>query len=134
MDQDRQEVARLGEEVHNLRAENSELRRRPGAKEANLRTAELRKQVDELHECLRRRNPDSLLSLVKACEPPPAERRELREFQRHVEDLEEKLAERDVLYDRRVRALRAQYDHLRHEYTRRAEGGRIPGADAGPST
>ena len=31
------------------------------------------------------------------------------------------LQERDAMYDRQMRGLRAQYDHMRHEYERRAE-------------
>ncbi|CAE8632017.1 unnamed protein product, partial [Polarella glacialis] len=122
MVEDRMEVARLAEELRASRGENAELRRRPGAKEASRRTAELRKQIEELQECLRKRHPDSILALVKACEPPPEQRRELRELQGKVEELEAQLAERDELYDRRVRALRAQYDHMRLEFERRAEG------------
>lgn len=130
MEEDRLQVERLEDEVHGLRSECSELRRRPSAKEANRRVAELRKQVEELSECLRKRHPDSLLSLVKACEPPPEERRELRELRARVEELEGKLADRDTMYDRRVRALRAQYDHLRQEYERRL-GSSASGAGGG---
>eukprot|EP00443_Scrippsiella_acuminata_P020551 CAMPEP_0115184930 /NCGR_PEP_ID=MMETSP0270-20121206/9211_1 /TAXON_ID=71861 /ORGANISM="Scrippsiella trochoidea, Strain CCMP3099" /LENGTH=1881 /DNA_ID=CAMNT_0002598021 /DNA_START=98 /DNA_END=5743 /DNA_ORIENTATION=- len=132
MEDDRREVERLDEEVRTLRVENSELRRRPSAKEANRRVAEMRKQIDELSECLRKRNPDSILSLVKACEPPPEERRELRELRGRVTELEAKLSDRDTMYDRRVRALRAQYDQLRHEYERRS-GGEDAGAMQGGS-
>lgn len=124
MEEDRRQVERLDEELRILRSENSELRRRPSTKEANRRVAELRKQVDELQECLRKRHPDSLLSLVKACEPPPEERRELRELRERVAELEGKIVERDTMYDRQVRSLRAQYDHLRDEYERRIEAGR----------
>jgi len=127
MEEDRKEVARLGEELRALRGENSELRRRPGTKEANKRIAELRKQIEELQECLRKRHPDSILALVKACEPGPEEKRELRELKQKVEDLQAQLEDRDALYDRRVRALRAQYDHMRHEYERRVERARVPG-------
>eukprot|EP00930_Biecheleria_cincta_P102407 TRINITY_DN9412_c1_g1_i4.p1 TRINITY_DN9412_c1_g1~~TRINITY_DN9412_c1_g1_i4.p1 ORF type:complete len:1864 (+),score=558.09 TRINITY_DN9412_c1_g1_i4:73-5664(+) len=130
METDRQEVARLGEQIRALHSENADLRRRPGAKEANRRTAELRKQVDELQECLRKRHPDSILALMKAAEPPSEERKEVREMRAKVEELEAQLAERDVLYDRRVRSLRAQYDHMRHEYERRTEGGRSTVGDA----
>eukprot|EP00929_Paragymnodinium_shiwhaense_P049187 TRINITY_DN24827_c0_g1_i1.p1 TRINITY_DN24827_c0_g1~~TRINITY_DN24827_c0_g1_i1.p1 ORF type:complete len:1923 (+),score=632.60 TRINITY_DN24827_c0_g1_i1:285-6053(+) len=122
MDEDRKEVARLAEDMHALRLENAELKRRPGAKEAGRRNAELRKQVDELQECLRKRNPDSILALIKACEPKPEDRKELRDLQGRVAELEGKLAEREMLYDRQVRAMRAQYDHIRHEYEKRQTG------------
>eukprot|EP00927_Polykrikos_kofoidii_P067134 TRINITY_DN6264_c0_g1_i1.p1 TRINITY_DN6264_c0_g1~~TRINITY_DN6264_c0_g1_i1.p1 ORF type:complete len:1973 (-),score=493.75 TRINITY_DN6264_c0_g1_i1:293-6211(-) len=132
MEEDRKEVARLAEQLRNAQAENAELRRRPSAKEAGRRVAELRRQVDELQECLRKRHPDSLLSLVKACEPRPEERKEVRDLRAQVEQLEAKLEEREALYDRQVRALRAQYDHIRHEYERRTETrSRTNGLEAG---
>jgi len=127
MEDDRREAVHLSEEVRRLRTENSELKRRPGAKEANRRTAELQKQVGQLQESLRKRHPDSILSLVKACEPRPEERRELRDLRSRVEELEAKLSERDATYDRQVRALRAHYDHMRQEYEKRAEV-RAPGS------
>ena len=121
MEEDRRQVLRLGEELRSALGENAELRKHP-AKEASKKIAELRKQNEELHECLRKRHPDSLLALIKACEPPPEEKRKLSELKGRVLELETQLAEQDALYDRRVRALRAQYDHMRHEYERRASG------------
>jgi len=107
------------------------LKRRPGTKETNRRTAELQKQVDQLTESLRKRNPDSILNLMKACEPKPEEKKELRTLTAKVEELETKLNERDQTYDRQVRALRAHYDHLRLEYEKRAgSGGDTGTADA----
>ena len=125
MEEDRRQVLRLGEELRAALGENAELRKRP-AKEASKKIAELRKQNEELHECLRKRHPDSLLALIKACEPPPEEKRKLSELKGRVVELEAQLAEQDALYDRRIRALRAQYDHMRHEYERRAAINRVP--------
>ncbi|OLP76422.1 Centrosomal protein of 162 kDa [Symbiodinium microadriaticum] len=125
MEEDRRQVLRLGEELRAALGENAELRKRP-AKEASKKIAELRKQNEELHECLRKRHPDSLLALIKACEPPPEEKRKLSELKGRVAELEAQLAEQDALYDRRIRALRAQYDHMRHEYERRAAINRVP--------
>ncbi|CAE7689721.1 HYDIN [Symbiodinium sp. CCMP2592] len=125
MEEDRRQVLRLGEELRAALGENAELRKRP-AKEASKKIAELRKQNDELHECLRKRHPDSLLALIKACEPPPEEKRKLSELKGRILELEAQLAEQDALYDRRIRALRAQYDHMRHEYERRAAINRVP--------
>jgi len=130
MEEDHRKVVQLNEDVRLLRAENSELKRKPGAKEVSRRAAELQKQVDELQECLRKRNPDSILSLVKACEPRPEERKELRDLKARVEELEAKLVDRDESYDRQVRALRAHYDHLRHEYEKRTDS-RGVGGDTG---
>ncbi|CAK9001052.1 unnamed protein product [Durusdinium trenchii] len=121
MEEDRRQVAQLAEELWAAKNETAELRRRPGLKEASRKIAELRRQNEELNECLRKRHPDSLLSLIKACEPAPEEKRELRHLQSRVTELEAQLQERDALYDRRIRGLRAQYDHMRHEYERRAE-------------
>ena len=124
MEEDRRQVLRLGEELRAALGENAELRKRP-AKEAGKKIAELRKQNEELHECLRKRHPDSLLALIKACEPPLEEKRKLSELKGRVVELEAQLAEQDALYDRRIRALRAQYDHMRHEYERRASMNRV---------
>ena len=124
MEEDRRQVLRLGEELRAALSENAELRKHP-PREAGKKIAELRKQNEELHECLRKRHPDSLLALIKACEPPPEEKRKLSELKGRVVELEAQLAEQDALYDRRIRALRAQYDHMRHEYERRAAANRI---------
>eukprot|EP00928_Gymnodinium_smaydae_P042996 TRINITY_DN28900_c0_g1_i1.p1 TRINITY_DN28900_c0_g1~~TRINITY_DN28900_c0_g1_i1.p1 ORF type:complete len:1943 (-),score=501.48 TRINITY_DN28900_c0_g1_i1:67-5895(-) len=121
MDADRREVARLGAELREAKAEVLELRRRPGVKEAGRRNAELRKQVDELQESLRKRHPDSLLSLMKACEPRPEERRELRDLKSRNEELEAKLSDREAIHDRQIRALKARYDHMRFQYEQRGE-------------
>ena len=75
MEDDRRNAVRLGEELRDLRTENAELKRRPGAKESGRRAAELQKQVEQLQDCLRKRNPDSILNLVKACEPRPEEKK-----------------------------------------------------------
>jgi len=121
MEEDRRQVASLSEELRAAKTENVDLRRRPGLKEASKKIAELRRQNEELNECLRKRHPDSILALIKACEPAPEERRELRDLKGRIVELEAQLQERDAMYDRRIRGLRAQYDHMRHEYERRSE-------------
>eukprot|EP00438_Fugacium_kawagutii_P010226 Skav234258 [mRNA] locus=scaffold1464:752640:753632:+ [translate_table: standard] len=129
MEEDRKQVAQLAEELRAVKAENSDLKRRPGLKEASKKIAELRRQNEELNECLRKRHPDSILALMKACEPSPEEKRELRDLKGRIAELEAQLQERDAMYDRRIRALRAQYDHMRHEYQRRASESKKMGAD-----
>eukprot|EP00435_Cladocopium_sp_Y103_P008760 s2913_g2.t1 len=121
MEEDRRQVEKLSEELRAAKTENGDLRRRPGLKEASKKIAELRRQNEELNECLRKRNPDSILALIKACEPAPEEKRELRDLKGRIAELEAQLQERDAMYDRRIRGLRAQYDHMRHEYERRSE-------------
>merc|ERR1719379_2883280 len=100
MDEDRKEVERLSEEIRQLRSKNEELSRRPGIKESNRRVEELRSQVEELQECLRKRNPDSILAMMKACEPRPEEKRLTRELQKRVDELEGKLGESAATHDR----------------------------------
>lgn len=125
MEEDRRQVEKLSEELRAAKTENGDLRRRPGLKEASKKIAELRRQNEELNECLRKRNPDSILALIKACEPAPEEKRELRDLKGRIAELEAQLQERDAMYDRRIRGLRAQYDHMRHEYERRSESKRL---------
>jgi len=71
MEEDRNHVLRLGEEVRILRAENADLKRRPSQKQTHRRVDDLQKENEQLKECLRKRHPDSLLNLISACEQKP---------------------------------------------------------------
>lgn len=108
MDEDRRRVAELTQELRQVREQSEQLKRRPGLKEASRRLTELRRHNEELQECLRKRHPDGILSMLKACEAP-VESNEERQLERKVQDLTAQLAEKDELYDRQMRALRAQY-------------------------
>ena len=95
------------------------------------RIKELEGVVEELQDSLRRRNPDSVSSLVRAATVGEDIQEERREHAALVDKLRHELTESREEYDRRLRSLRQEHDKVKIGYENRIRGLEELNADVG---
>jgi hypothetical protein len=82
------------------------------------RVRELQTQNDELRAALKKKHPDSvlnMLSLITAGQIDQVPRSDLVKANEEVVQLKKKLNDKDIDFDRKLKALRAQYDKLKYD-------------------
>jgi len=76
----------------------------------------LEKQVKELEEGLRKRNPDCLANLILAAGPNEEEKETRRQLREKLKQLEEKMEAREKSHSSRVRTLRQEHERVKFRY------------------
>uniref|UniRef100_A0A7S2SCF1 Centrosomal protein of 162 kDa n=1 Tax=Mucochytrium quahogii TaxID=96639 RepID=A0A7S2SCF1_9STRA len=81
----------------------------------------LEKQVKELDEALRKRNPNCLANLILAAGPSDSEKQTRRELRQKVAELEDELEKREGRFSSRIRTLRQEHERVKVRYERLLE-------------
>jgi len=80
------------------------------------RIRQLEKQVTELEEALRKRNPDCIANLILAAGPNESEKETRRELRQKVSGLEEELKNQEKTFNGRFRTLRQEHERIKLRY------------------
>ncbi|CAD7962712.1 unnamed protein product [Amoebophrya sp. A120] len=148
MDEDRAKAKALEEENRSLKKDSRQLRQRLlTGRKADVREKELLKQIEELQALVKKKLPQdtSILHLLAAVdtEKEKENRKTQSEREQGLEEenvsLKQQLEDKEVDFDRRLRALRAQYDKLQYEmesakYRERMTGGAAGGSSSSGSS
>ncbi|GBG23861.1 Centrosomal protein of 162 kDa [Hondaea fermentalgiana] len=92
----------------------------------------LEKQVRELEEALRKRNPDCIANLILAAGPTDAEKETRRELREQVAALKEELESKAKMHASRMRSLRQEHERVKVRYERLLDEKR--GSEGRPSS
>ncbi|CAD7965858.1 unnamed protein product [Amoebophrya sp. A25] len=139
MDEDRAKVKELEGQLDAHRRELKALRLRLlTGKKADVREKELLKQIEELQALLKKKHPDSILNMLGAVDFEQTEKAETRNeevssLQEEVARLRKEVADKELDFDRQLRAFRAQYDKLVYEQESEKLRERLLGGSAGLS-
>ncbi|MDQ7026009.1 MAG: hypothetical protein Q9P44_10670 [Anaerolineae bacterium] len=99
-------IDELKEEMRNMKSKDG------GRKKVTL----LEKQVRDLQEALKKRNPDSLPLLLESVKPSIEEQDEYRRLQQENEKLKRTLQDKDNEFDQKIRNLRVEIDKMKIKY------------------
>jgi hypothetical protein len=101
------------ERITELKEEMREIKNKDGGRK---RIVELEKQVKDLQEALKKRNPDSIPLMLESVKPSIAEQDAYRKLTQENERLKKTLQDKDDEFDKKIRNLRLEVDKMKSKY------------------